>query len=98
MKLLEMKCVSDLVRGDVALEPENQEISHMVKLETAFEVGMYDEMYNGNDYDVSLFNVCMEQDISKLDDDITYYFMLDEQEPKVGETFELDDIKWERVA
>ena len=31
------------------------------------------------------------------EDDIYYYFMKGEKVPAVGETFELDDIKWERI-
>lgn len=34
----------------------------------------------------------------KGDEDVAYYLMSSEQEPAVGETFVLDDMKYERIA
>lgn len=98
MKLLKMKCISDLVNGDVALEPENQEVHYMVKLETRFEGVMYNIAYEYEDETFRAFDTAMYCELGIHDDEVVYYFNVDEKEPAVGETFELDDMKYERIA
>lgn len=103
-----MKCIKD---KNVALEPENQEVQYMVKLETKEELKQYDRFvevaYNhdrmtdiSRAYAEGWWDCYMTQKlgIHHTGGDTYYYFTPLENTPEVGETFELDDIKWERVA
>lgn len=100
MKLLKMKCIADKVRGDETFEPENQEVHYMVKLETEGEEDIYNTFGADHILFESMLGGMREHMAEKqiTDDDVAYYFMFGEQEPEVGETFELDNIKWERIA
>lgn len=101
MKLLKMKCITDKARGDEALEPENQEVQYMVKLETKAEWRVYENFASyGTDKSAldSMIRSCDHGAYIMGDDDIVYYFGVLEQEPAIGETLELDNMEWERIA
>lgn len=87
MKLLKMKT-------------EDGQIDYMVKFETKAEEKAY--LYwniNHGKLMSMMLSTCSTSETGVLtDDDICYYIYVDEAEPEVGETFELDDFKWERVA
>lgn len=97
MKLLEMRCIKDKNVGDVALNPENHETCYMVKLETETEANHYNDA-NWDDYEKNTFASKLRDSLGVTDDDVLYYLGMHEQEPEVGETFELDGMAWERVA
>lgn len=84
MKLLKMK-------------NEHGELDCMVKLETGAEMNAYMSM-NWNNADLCNHWQAMLNSINTEDDEVIYYFNPDEQEPAVGESFELDNIKYERIA
>lgn len=100
MKLLKMKCIADKVRGDEVLDPENQEVHYMVKLEEDGEEDIYNTFGASHMLFQSMLGGMREHVAEKeiTDDDVVYYFMSMEQEPGMGETFELDGMEWERVA
>lgn len=99
MKLLEMKRVADKAIGDVAFELENQEIQYMVKLDDSYENAIYNDISNScDDNDYADYNKWLKDNIGVTDYDVAYYFMNTEQEPALGATFELDDIKYERIG
>lgn len=100
MKLLKMKCIADKNIGDEALDPENQEVCYMVKLETMFERVMYDLATDYEDEAFRAFENAMYCELNVREDEVVYYFNVDgkEREPAVGETFVLDDMVYERVA
>lgn len=100
MKLLKMKCIADKAIGDEVLEPENQEVHYMVKLEEDGEEDIYNTFGANHILFQSMLDGMLEHATEKeiIDDDVVYYFMSMEQEPGVGETFELDGMDWERVA
>lgn len=100
MKLLKMKCIADKAIGDEVLEPENQEVHYMVKLEKDGEEDIYNTFGASHILFQSMLGGMREHVAEKeiTDDNVVYYFMSAEQEPGMGETFELDDTKWERVG
>lgn len=98
MKILKMKVIKDLING-LALDPENQCIEHMAKLETKEEQGLYNTFGDGH----KVVNMMLADTIKQYDydlgpDDIVYIFSIDEEIPSLGETFTLDDMEWERIS
>lgn len=87
MKLLKMK-------------NEQGELDYMVKLETEGEEDIYNTFGTDHILFKSMLGGMREHMAEKqiTDDEVAYYFMFGEQEPAVGETFELDNIKWERIS
>lgn len=75
----------------LTIKTEDGQLDYMVKLENEEEMGYCED---GNaEWDSILFS-----EFEITDDDVAYYFGANEQGPGVGETFELDGIKWEIVA
>lgn len=88
MKLLKMRNVQG-------------ELDYMVKLETESERAVYDLLNEDYETVLPIWNTMLlvEQDGGTLRDEyVTYYFMPSEQEPAMSETFELDDMKYERIV
>lgn len=96
MKLLEFECIEDKNIG-VALDPENMEQVYFVHLEGKDEEKWHDD-YVADGMEM-FWNGYMTAKLGEYtsDSDIFYYFSSEEKVPAVGETFELDDMVWERV-
>lgn len=45
-----------------------------------------------------VFDNAMGCELNVTDKDVIDYFNVGGKEPEIGETFELDDTKWERIA
>lgn len=88
MKLLKMK-------------NEKGGLDYMVKLETKAEWRIHENFVSyGRDRPAldSMIRSCDHASYIMGDDDIVYYFGVLEREPAMGESFELDDIRWERIG
>lgn len=99
MKLLEMKCVHDPEQ-----RMDGQE-EYFVRLEDEEEVAVYGRTIGGlavsyqdyEDWDNYMIYALGEAE-AKTDDDVYYYIMEDEPEPKVGEIYtDNDGLEWERI-
>ena len=98
MKLLEFEII----------ESENKEekgdIRYIVKLSTKNERELYErtnvmaEPCPAADQAYADWNKRLKAHLDITDNLVFYYIMEDETEPKIGETFELDDIKLKRKA
>ena len=82
------------------IKTEDGQLDYMVKLETMFERVMYDIASEYDDETFRAFNNAMKCELNVDDNEVAYYFNVggEEQGPEVGETFELDGIKWKIVA
>lgn len=95
MKLLEMKRIRD--NDYIYSEEDTPLVDYMVKLETHFEESIYRNLVECSTHS-PVFDQAMREELGVIDDDISYFWMEGEQEPQIGETFELDDMVWERIA
>lgn len=79
---------------------EDGQINYIVMLETMFERVMYDISSDYKDETFRAFDNAMYCQLNIHDREVVYYLNVneDEQEPVVGETFELDGIEYERIA
>lgn len=97
MKLLEFK----IIESDN--EKEKGDIRYVVKLSTENERELYErtnviaEPCPAADQAYADWNKRLKAHLDVTDELVFYYIMEDEKEPKVGETFELDNIKLERI-
>lgn len=104
MKLYTMKCVKDPERMDECFEPDNQEESYFVKLDTKLEEEAYDETMGAPmcvNRAMAWWNgyMChaLQEDLDE--DSIYYYIRVNEPELDVGEQYtDADGLVWERVA
>lgn len=78
------------------MKTEDGYLDYMVKFETKGECLFYGNTID--DLTSTRLNEWLKEAVGVEDTDVFYYLMPDEQEPAVGGTFVLDDIKYERVA
>lgn len=98
MKLMEFKFIKD------EHNPSREgDVCYIVKLSTTNERELYErtnvitEPCPAADQAYADWNKRLKAHLDVTDELVFYYIMEDEKEPKVGETFELDNIKLERI-
>lgn len=83
MKLLKLKC-------------DDGQLDYMVKFETADEDNIYTRIRKDESW--GELSAWLEEQVGITDIQVAYYFMSNDNEPKIGEIFTDDDYEWERVA
>lgn len=92
MKLFKMKHIIDK-------NTEDQELFYIVKLENEQERGVYEATHNHyTEIEEKFWDYYLDTFDMPSGTSLAYYLMEDEEEPKIGGTFELDGMEWERVA
>lgn len=95
-----MKCIKDLARMSECFEPDNQEEWLFVKFDDNSEDAIYRDIANGcDDNDYAGFNRWLKDEVGVTDYSVYTYLMSDENELKVGDTYEdSNDFVWERIG